>query len=62
MFDRQSNCQLHTCKPNSGRKEGMKDLLRLSCSGVFIAMNPLQDLAGIIHICYMKKLRHKEVH
>ena len=27
----------------------MKDLLRLSCSGVFIAMNPLQDLVGISH-------------
>lgn len=25
MFGRQSNCQLHTCKPNSGRKEGMKE-------------------------------------
>lgn len=25
MFGRQSNCQLHTCQPNSGRKEGMKE-------------------------------------
>lgn len=46
------------------RKEGMKHLLRLSCSGGSLLQWILYKIlsVSVIRICYMKKLRHKEVH